>query len=1062
MLKEGLYEKLINQELKDEIEDSKKQVDIYEGTVDKEESPTIFGDYVGKVVKHALSVMQDNDKSIDEQASLLNEIIDVIAAHLKGSSVRNHYIVEDESGNAQVLNAVVKKQNSLFVSNKKEPDRPETSIAHSSLFTGAKSEPNLYQEFQKEIRSSDRIDLLVSFIRWSGIRLLLNDLEAFTKRGGKLRIITTTYTGATDPRAIDALSRLPNTEIKISYDTKSTRLHAKTYVFYRDTGFTTAYIGSSNLSNAAMSAGLEWNMKITEQDLPETFKKIDASFNTYWNLEEFETYTSADARKLQDAIDRERFKGGSEIKLTYNFDIHPYPFQQEILDQIEAERTLRNNYKNLIVAATGTGKTVLAAFDYKNWIKKHPMERNRLLFVAHREEILKQALACFRGVLKNPNFGSLLVGSYQSLDDPDHLFVSIQSFNSKHLNETTAPDSFDYIILDESHHDAAPVYQTLLGYYKPKVLLGLTATPERMDGKSILPYFNNIITAEIRLPEAIDRKLLAPFQYFVVTDVINLNNLSWQNGGYVRSELEKAYIGDPTTAMKRADSILSAVDKYVADIRDVKGLGFCVTIEHAHYMADYFTSHGVPSKALTGDSSEEERNAAAKQLTEGTIKFIFTVDIYNEGVDIPAVNTVLFLRPTESLTIFLQQLGRGLRLSEGKDFLTVLDFVGKANNHFNFEDRFAALLEKSHRSIFDEVKKGFLYLPKGCFIQMESVAQSYVLENIQAAYKGNFNLRIEKKMQTFKEDTGKELTLSNFFDSTHVDPRDLYNHTTFSQYEVNAGIRKPFGETEMMDKNLFAKAMVRFAWLDSVRFIRFILSLLEAETLPMLPAKDSAEYRMLQMFQYTLWNKSFEECNFVSPLDGVEKLRNNPVCCQELIDLLYYRLSKIDLVNESVDLGFDCPLDVHCTYTRDQLLTAMDYMTPQNIREGVLWLPDKKIDILLITLNKSEKEYSPTTLYNDYSESEYLFHWQSQNRTSSKSPTAQRYMHHVDQGSKVVLCVREYKNRNNKSSNEAEPYVFLGTAKFVSCNGSNPMNIIWKLDKPIPAKYLRNTNKLLA
>ena len=1059
MLKEGIYEKLINKELDDEIKQADDQVDAYKEPLDEAESPSVFGDYAGKAVAKALAAMQDNGASLDQQAEMLNEIMDVLAKHIPEKDASKQHIVEKD-GKAQVLNAVINKQNSLFVTSKKKPNRPETSIAHSSLFTGANNEPNLYQEFKMEIRTCDRIDFLVSFIKWSGLRLMIDDLIDFTKRGGKLRIITTTYMGATEPRAIAELSHLPNTEIKISYDTKRTRLHAKTYVFYRNTGYTTAYIGSSNISNAAMSAGLEWNMKITEQDLPETFKKIDASFNTYWNSQDFETYTPDNFDRLQNAIDAERRKGSAEIKPLYNFDINPYPFQQEILDQIEAERKLRGNYKNLIVAATGTGKTVLAAFDYRRWVKEHPQEKNRLLFVAHREEILKQALGCFRGVLKDPNFGSLLVGQYQTLDDPDHLFVSIQSFNSKHLNETTSPDAFDYIILDESHHDAAPVYQTLLGYYTPKVLLGLTATPERMDGKSILPYFNNIITAEIRLPEAIDRKLLAPFQYFVVTDVVNLNELSWQNGGYVKSELEKAYIGNNETAIKRADSILFAIDKYIADLRDVKGLGFCVTVEHAQYMANYFNEHNVPSIALTGDSSEDDRKSAADRLTSGEIKFIFTVDIYNEGVDIPAVNTVLFLRPTESLTVFLQQLGRGLRLSEGKDFLTVLDFVGKANRSYNFEDRFTALLEKTHRDVTDEIKKGFLYLPKGCFIQMERQAQTYILENIEAAYKGNFNLRIEKKLQTFTEDTGKLLTLANFFDSTHVDPRDLYLHSTLSQYEVNAGIRKPFNE-KIMDKNLFAKAMVRFAWLDSVRFIRYILQLLEETQLPSVPDKSTAEYRMLQMFQYTLWNKSIEECGYSSPLDGITELKKNPICCMELVELLYYRLSKIDFIDLPNDLGFDCPLDVHCTYTRDQLFTAMDYMSPHNIREGVKWLPDKKINVLLITLNKSDKEYSPTTLYNDYSESEYLFHWQSQSTTSLNSATGQRYIHHAEQGSKIVLFVRESKNRNHKSSNEAEPYVFLGTATFVSCNGSNPMNIIWKLDHPIPAKYLKSTNKLL-
>ena len=272
MLKEGIYEKLINKELDDEIKQADDQVDAYKEPLDEAESPSVFGDYAGKAVAKALAAMQDNGASLDQQAEMLNEIMDVLAKHIPEKDASKQHIVEKD-GKAQVLNAVINKQNSLFVTSKKKPNRPETSIAHSSLFTGANNEPNLYQEFKMEIRTCDRIDFLVSFIKWSGLRLMIDDLIDFTKRGGKLRIITTTYMGATEPRAIAELSHLPNTEIKISYDTKRTRLHAKTYVFYRNTGYTTAYIGSSNISNAAMSAGLEWNMKITEQDLPETFKK---------------------------------------------------------------------------------------------------------------------------------------------------------------------------------------------------------------------------------------------------------------------------------------------------------------------------------------------------------------------------------------------------------------------------------------------------------------------------------------------------------------------------------------------------------------------------------------------------------------------------------------------------------------------------------------------------------------------------------------------------------------------------------------------------------------------
>ena len=588
--------------------------------------------------------------------------------------------------------------------------------------------------------------------------------------------------------------------------------------------------------NAALTSGLEWNTKVTRRDLPETIDKIAATFEYYWNDREFEYYAENQKERLARALKAEKYFDTNNADV-YTMDINPYSYQQEILDKLEAERTVRGYTRNLVVAATGTGKTVISALDYKRFRKQNPDRPCRLLFVAHREEILKQSLYTFRAVLKDANFGELFVGNYKP-ESIDNLFLSIQTFNSQSFTEKTSPDFYDYIIVDEFHHAAAPTYQKLLSYYQPRILLGLTATPERMDGKSILPYFHNRIAAEIRLPEAIDRKLLCPFQYFGVTDTVDLDALKWSAGGYQKSELEHIYTFSGAVADRRADHVVTALLKYVTDIDEVKGLGFCVTVDHAEFMCRYFNDHNIPSMCLTGQSSDEERAAAKRRLVSGEVRFIFVVDIYNEGVDIPEVNTVLFLRPTESLTIFLQQLGRGLRLSEDKECLTVLDFI-----------------------------------------------------------------------------------------------------------------------------------------------------------------------------------------------------------------------------DEPVDLGFDCPLDLHCTYTRDQLLVALDFMKPSTVREGVKWLPEKNIDVFFVTLNKADKDYSPTTMYNDYSINESLFHWQSQSTTAENSPTGQRYIHHKERGSKVLLFVREFKS--DRMTGGAEAYTYLGTANYVKHTGSRPMNITWQLDRPIPAKFLKKTNKLV-
>ena len=1049
MLHHGLYEQVINNALTSElaeIPEARKAV----APIDKAEASKVLAQYLADVVQKGLDNVLDNGGDISAQIALTNQIVDLIQSTTKEAD----FAALGVDQRAEQLLALLREADPRLAVGKTASDlsRPETSIAQSSLFTGAIHEPQMYTELKKEIVTADRIDMLVSFIKWSGLRLLMDELREFTQNGGELRIITTSYMGSTDVKAIEELRQLPNTKIKVSYDTKRTRLHAKTYVFYRDTGFTTAYVGSSNLSNAAISSGLEWNVKVTKKDLPETIDKIAATFESYWNSNEFEYYSEDQKERLARALNAEKYFGTNNAEV-YTMDITPYSYQQEILDKLEAERTVRGYTRNLVVAATGTGKTVISALDYKRFRKQNPDKPCRLLFVAHREEILKQSMYTFRAVLKDANFGEMFVGSYKP-ESIDNLFISIQTFNSQDFTAKTTPEFYDYIIVDEFHHAAAPTYQKLLAYYQPRILLGLTATPERMDGKSVLPYFNNRIAAEIRLPEAIDRKLLCPFQYFGVTDTVDLDTLKWSAGGYDKGELSKIYTLSGATANRRADLVVSALLKYVTDIDDVKGLGFCVSIEHAEFMCRYFNEHNIPSMFLTGHSPEEERKTAKQRLVAGEVRFIFVVDIYNEGVDIPEVNTVLFLRPTESLTVFLQQLGRGLRLAEDKECLTVLDFIGQANKKYNFEDKFAALLSNTTRSVTREIKDGFISVPKGCYIQLEKKAAKYILDNIRASY-GN-TVGLVSRVATFVEDSGMELTLANFLDYYHLDPRSIYKFSSFSRICARADVIEDFNEPL---EETMTKAFARLAVIDSRRWISFLLN-----TLPCLDDVDfktlsDVEKRMLQMLYITIWGKAVEDWNSEEVLDNLYALSDSTTLLAELMSLLQYRFEQIDFIDEPVDLGFDCPLDLHCTYTRDQLLVAMDFMKPATVREGVKWLPEKQLDVFFVTLNKADKDYSPTTMYNDYSINESLFHWQSQSTTADNSPTGQRYIHHKERGGKVLLFVREFKS--DRVTGGAEAYTYLGTANYVKHQGSRPMNITWLLDRPIPAKFLKKTNKLV-
>ncbi len=1042
MIKPGLYEQIVSQTLSKELASVDEPLKAVEH-LDDAEAPQALAGYVAQATRAALEAMPED--SSEARVALVNEVIHVLSRQkeeLEQQSVENP---------ARKLLQIMKPDDPELITGMTAAKvlRPETPMATSSLFTGSAHEPPMFMELQKEIATADRIDMLVSFIKWSGLRLIIDQLKDFTQRGGSLRVITTSYMGATEVKAVDELAALSNTEIKVSYDTTRTRLHAKTYVFYRDTGFTTAYVGSSNLSNAAMSNGLEWNLKLTAKDQPDTLRKINVTFDSYWNSEEFEFYSTDAHQRLATALKGEKYHSSDPA---FFFDIRPYPYQQMILDQLRAEREVRGFYRNLLVAATGTGKTVIAALDYRGWQKAHLQDHNRLLFIAHREEILKQSIATFRGVLKDPNFGELWVGNNRATD-LDYLFISVQTMNFQELWKRLPADYYDYIVIDETHHAAADSYVDAIEAFKPKVLLGLTATPERMDGKSILPFFDYRIAAEIRLPEAINRKLLCPFQYFGVSDTVDLDDLRWTRGGYDKTELNNIYTMSGIIAQQRTDHVLRSLSRYAADMDEVKALGFCVSVNHAHFMADWFNKHDFPAMALDSHTSDELRNEARKKLISGEVKVIFVVDLYNEGVDIPEVNTVMFLRPTESLTIFLQQLGRGLRLSEGKDCLTVLDFIGAANRRYNFEEKFLAMLDDQHHSVEEEIDRDFSGVPKGCYIQLEKKAREWVLGNISQNWNGKPELI--NRIRSFKEDTGEDVSFERFLERYHYSPEDIYRKDlSFARLCVMAGIKEDFLEPVETQVN---KALKRFAAIDSRRWIQFMLDYLSRIKDINIKGLSALEQRMMRMLYMTIWDQYADDWDNDTVRENLRSLADSPVMLNELITLLKYQFDHIDFIDSSTDLGFDCPLDVHCTYSQRQLLTALDYKNFSAMRQGVLYIPEKKIDLFLITLVKSEKDYSPTTLYEDYAISRSRFHWQSQSTTSADSPTGQRYIHHRETGNKIILFVREFKRENQT----AAPYTYLGQAEYVCHSGSKPMNIVWDLERPIPAKYLRKVQQVM-
>jgi len=1068
MIPFGIYEQVINTIISQHLEHlSNELVKIQTTKIDAAESSKILAEYLTLLIREVFDRIEGETNVLENRIELCNNLIEHIGSIIEKGEfgfkhsreiaelVRTHIVHQD----AKLLLAIVDRKRSIPALNAESSPivRPDTSVAENSLFTGATHEPSLVSELKKEILSSDRIELLVSFIKWSGLRLIIDELKTFTQKGGNLRVITTSYLGATDFKAIEKLSALPNTEIRISYDTERTRLHAKTYVFWRDSGFSCAYIGSSNISEPAMTSGLEWNIKLSEYDSKDILKKIQATFESYWNSRDFIKFIpELDADRLRQALKSERNYSQDEVgKFSFNFDISPYYFQQEILDKLKAEREIHGSYRNLVVAATGTGKTVVAAFDYKRFMHENPGKPHRLLFVAHRKEILQQSRDCFRAILKDYNFGDLMVGGNQP-DRVDHLFVSIQSLNSRQLITNTLPDFYDFIIIDEFHRAAAPSYDELLSYYHPNILLGLTATPERADGQDVFKHFNGRVATELRLQEAIERKLLSPFHYFGVTDSVSLKNVRWDRGRYEQTQLDNLYVFEAAQAERRVDNIIQAIERYCGERQDIIGLGFCVSQHHAAYMAKMFNKAGIPSEHLTAESETDIRSTVKQRLVNKQINFIFVVDLYNEGVDIPEINTVMFLRPTESLTVYIQQLGRGLRLCEGKEALTVLDFVGQANSKFNFAERYRALLGRTRRTVEYEFEHGFIHLPRGCSIQMERLAEEYVLENIRSTINNKRNLRLKIK-DFFQIDPTMDAKV--FFESYHVHPRDVYSkHCTLSSLAAGIGLLDEYSADDQYDRTL-ATAFMRLTAANSRRWLGFLLDILPKLKSNHGHVEDgitSIERTMLTMFYYTVYNKGLNDLqNAFSSLEEAiyMVIKDDPIYI-ELLSLLRYQYAHIEFVDKPLDLNFECPLDLYCSYTLDQILVALGRHTSihrTHFQEGVLYLQQKGLDIFFVTLNKSDKDYSPSTMYRDYAINEEQFHWQSQSRTNVESATGQRYINQKSNGNKVLIFVREYRNEGQMTA----PYTCIGLADYISHYGSAPISIVWKMRQPMPGFVLK-------
>ena len=1034
MIELGLYEQIINNLFEVKLDGLSHQ-EYYVGkhSITKDNVARYLSRYLFGLFEEVFSQFNQDENSVEEAIKLANDII----KHLS----QKFYIDDTNllSAKAEILTAVVDKTKNEYpdIAEHIQEITPITSLVRSTLFTGSSKQVSLESELKREIQSADEICLLVSFIRYTGINLIFNQLRDYTQSGKTLKIITTTYIGATDFNAIKKLSTLPNTEIKISYNSSIDRLHAKSYLFLRNTGFHTAYVGSSNLSEAALTNGLEWNIKVTQQELPHIIKEIRHTFESYWSNPLFETFVSGrDDERLKAAL------SGVEHE-TIDYDvldlIKAHDYQDEVLEKLKLEREVFGHYRNLVVAATGTGKTVIAAFDYKNF-RSHNHRAN-FLFIAHREEILKQSCRTFRAVLQDENFGDLWYGGVEP-KEYTHLFASKDLLNNRLDGLDIAEDFFDYIIFDEVHHIAADSYRKILSRFKPKILLGLTATPERMDGEDITKDFDGKISAEIRLDDALNNRLLAPFHYYGITDSVDLSTVTWRAGKYVISELSKIYSENDL----RTGLILRKIEEYLPNYSDVRALCFCVDVEHAKNMAAKFQLAGLKSAYLVSDNGAE-RVKWSRQLKEKKINYLFVVDMFNEGVDIPEVDTILFLRPTESLTVFLQQFGRGLRKAEGKEFVTILDFVGHCNKEFNYTDRFRRLIGRTSMSVAEELEKDFPHLPLNCHITLEKKAKEYILENIKASIGSFRKNKLISWVQAFGSETDKPLTLVNFMNLHQIPIEKFYKLYTWNSLLFQAGKIQNLSKFE---KELQRAVYKKWLSTDSYTYFTFIEKLSQSSFKVDVANMNIVEQQMSLMFYYDM----FQEAGRYTSLQGMfDDLSKDDLFCNEIsqvIVLIKNRCEAYEMRDNSSIINF--PLKLHGVYTKDQIFVAVRTSSidkKSSCREGCERNKRLNLEAMFVDIIKDREEGSNTN-YNDFAISESLFNWETQNKVS---PTSQAGQNYINETQTMLLFVRQ-QDSYPEDKGRTMGFTYLGEVKLVKWQGAKPIEIVWKLKTPMPASML--------
>ncbi|AVN65060.1 DNA/RNA helicase [Mesoplasma florum] len=885
------------------------------------------------------------------------------------------------------------------------------------LFTN-KDEQKLLEEVNNEILTSNEVYLIYPFISKSILNKIAPTFEFCAKNNIQIKIISTTFDDLAQYNNLNELKLLAdkysNIKIKIedNLERTSERIHIKASIFKRDHELSTAIIGSSNLTVKGMISGREWNIKLTEQNNKELINKMINEFDNLWN-EEFVDFSDEFERDLLIQKIKENQQAVVQSKIELLSDNlakkYLYKFQKEIIDKLSYRRYINKN-KNLVIMATGTGKTLVSAFDYKRQTEQAKKDL-KILFLAHQREIVDQAIKTYRHVLENNQFGEVMYDGSINSDKPTHLFATIQTLSTR--LDKFKPNDFDIIVYDEAHHIAANTFDKVFNYFKPQQILGLTATPEREDNKDIKSYFDDEYATELRLWDAIDQKLLCPFDYYCIDDTnTNLQGVDLNSD----KDIFKVVNTD-----SRNELLFKTIKKYLGVYARPTALIFCVTVEHAINISNYLKSKNLKAEALTSQNTKD-RKRILHEFSTGRINYLCVVNIFNEGVDIPEINTIILLRPTNSKTVYLQQLGRGLRKTELKNKLEVYDLISNIDNKYDITLGIRNLFNPAIRSSKSiSAKEG---LPYNCTINLEKHTEEIIINSMKSWYlnKNSMKSYIVEYYERFKEKA-----LNNILKDYDLTLIDFYNNLDNLFIPIAKQINN-FNQNEN-NTNRNKNILKQFLFLNNHKIIDYFYKRLSNQL-----SSDEINLDLDNLlitsclYEITSFDKFLDIYpNYLEIKDLVKNfIDEHKVIVEELVMILKYKLDNETLIFEN---EYETGLNVNSTYTVKQVLSLVNrtnflhYRTEMKVltfQAGFLTFDNSK---QIILADEDSDNYGKKTKYDELNN---IFYWSLPEKMTIKNKIVSDF---ENEYIKKYLFIQDQQNVNKKNL-YLKLYKFVGIGKF--------------------------------